>query len=214
MRRRLNTPWGEYELVSGEDELEAEDELLPAEEARTLLSSWSRDLENLLIFRKLVGGQDPRGGHPADNARVLRHLGREISDDRLRLVRRREVPVVFPAEAPSEAPEEVPELAAPDTVLRDLTIRLSIDPNEAEDDVFVLSSTDGSYRSEKSAKDDQTPGDAFLDLVYEDLDEALMYTLEHFTEPGAKPRIIFESKPFWEISGTPKKTPKGKKKKK
>jgi hypothetical protein len=84
-----------------------------------------------------------------------------------------------------------------------LVIRLDIDPSDASthDDRFVLRSTDGSYRNEKTVKDDQVPGDKYLDLHYTGLRKTKRYTLEVIASEYAQPQIIFEKIPYAELCG-------------
>ena len=82
-----------------------------------------------------------------------------------------------------------------------LRIRLAIDPQEAasQDDRFTLKATDGSYEKTLTVKDDYLQGDAFLDLVFDNLKVNCRYTLE--IDPGreGKPYTLFEDVPFMEL---------------
>jgi hypothetical protein len=82
-----------------------------------------------------------------------------------------------------------------------LIVRLEIDPEDpaAEDDRFVLESTDGSYKSEKTIKDDQVPGDEYLDLHYSGLQPAKNYTLKAHDGENSDPDIIFEDVSYEEL---------------
>ena len=76
----------------------------------------------------------------------------------------------------------------------ELRVRLDIDPGDASthDDRFVLTSSDGSYRQEKTVKDDQVPGDACLDLVFTELDRHTTYTLRVQHSAEDEPYVLFE----------------------
>lgn len=97
------------------------------------------------------------------------------------------------AEEPAPATERVPV---------DLYIRLAINPNDASthDDKFVVTGSDG-YRSEKTVRDDQVPGDNFVDLHYTGLYEDQSYTLEVIEAPGAAPQALFRDVPYPSLVG-------------
>ena len=82
-----------------------------------------------------------------------------------------------------------------------LHVRIPIDPSEAasHDDTFTLKSTDGSYQNQQTIKDDKVPGDAYIDLIFENLKVSLNYTLE--VNPGAQgsPYKVFENVPYQEL---------------
>jgi hypothetical protein len=84
-----------------------------------------------------------------------------------------------------------------------LVIRLDIDPNDSEghDNCFVLSSTDGSYRSEKTVKDDLVPGDDYIDLFFSGLKETKSYTLEVVPPDEEAAQVVFENVPYSELAG-------------
>ncbi len=85
--------------------------------------------------------------------------------------------------------------------LPELYLRLPIDPSDAasKDDKFKLTSTDGKYEKTLTVKDDQVPGDKYLDLVFRNLKMSQNYTLE--IDPGkeGKPYKIFENVPFKDL---------------
>lgn len=83
-----------------------------------------------------------------------------------------------------------------------LSLRLAIDPNEASsiDDTFTLSSTDGSYYTILTIKDDQVPGDAFVDLTYDGLDPSLNYTLVIDLGADNVSYALFEDVPYVELA--------------
>jgi hypothetical protein len=80
-------------------------------------------------------------------------------------------------------------------------VRMMIDPAEASsfDDTFTLKSSDGSYEKQLTVADDIVPGDAFVDLIFDNLKSNLNYTLE--VNPGAEGDAykVFEDVPFKEI---------------
>jgi hypothetical protein len=82
-----------------------------------------------------------------------------------------------------------------------LHVRIPIDPAEAasQDDTFTLKSTDGKYQVQQTIKDDKVPGDAYVDLIFENLKASLKYTLE--VNPGAQgsPYKIFEDVPYQDL---------------
>ncbi|MFQ5498514.1 MAG: hypothetical protein ACE5FH_02475 [Candidatus Zixiibacteriota bacterium] len=82
-----------------------------------------------------------------------------------------------------------------------LHVRFAIDPSEvsSHDDKFRLHSDDGSYDKTLTIKDDQVPGDEYLDLIFDNLKEAASYTLE--VDPGAQgsPYKVFEKEPFQDL---------------
>lgn len=96
--------------------------------------------------------------------------------------------------APSaEKPEE-----KKDKILKPVWLRFGVDPAHADviDDTFTITSSDGSYTKTKKVSDDKIPGDAYLDLEYEDLDISLDYSLK--VDPGAKgaPYYLFKDVPY------------------
>jgi hypothetical protein len=86
-------------------------------------------------------------------------------------------------------------------ILPILHIRLAIDPSEAssKDDKFKLYSDDGTFEKIMTVKDDKVDGDAFVDLVFENLKVSKKYTLE--VDPGAEgePYKLFENIPYTEL---------------
>jgi len=82
-----------------------------------------------------------------------------------------------------------------------LHIRLPIDPEEAasKDDRFTLTSADGTYEKVLTVRDDAVEGDAFVDLVFDNLRQSAAYTLE--VDPGAEgtPYALFEEVPYGEL---------------
>jgi uncharacterized Zn-binding protein involved in type VI secretion len=76
-----------------------------------------------------------------------------------------------------------------------LRIQLDIDPNVASnhEDRFLLSSSDGSVNIGKGVADDVVQGDNSLDLLFENLDEALSYSLKVTTKD--KEYFVFKDVP-------------------
>lgn len=93
------------------------------------------------------------------------------------------------------------ELSALVHPVPELYLRLPINPNDAasKDDKFKLTSTDGKYEKVLTIKDDQVPGDEYIDLVFNNLKMNQSYTLE--IDPGkeGKPYKIFENVPFSDL---------------
>jgi hypothetical protein len=83
-----------------------------------------------------------------------------------------------------------------------ISLRLNINPTEeqSQDDVYILFSTDAAqtYRQEKTVKDDQIPGDEYLDLRFTGLRSNLSYTLEINSGKEGK-SYMFENRPFKEL---------------
>ena len=77
----------------------------------------------------------------------------------------------------------------------EIILRLEIDPAEAEhaNDWFSLRSTDGSYEQHHKIKDDMTPGDKFVDLLFTGVDAALSYSMEVDSRPNGKKHFLFEN---------------------
>lgn len=88
-------------------------------------------------------------------------------------------------------------------------VRIHIDPDDAHslDDKFTLTGFDsaGSPVDEQvqTVKDDQVPGDSFVDLIYVPIEPNLRYSLE--VDPGkeGRPYLLFERIPGEEL-GIPK----------
>jgi hypothetical protein len=76
-----------------------------------------------------------------------------------------------------------------------VVINLAIDPEDAEnhDDLFVLESTDKSYRQSKTVKDDTVEGNDTLDLEYMEVNSEVTYNLfvDHGDHGGKQ--IYFEN---------------------
>src|SRR5437660_11413568 len=89
-------------------------------------------------------------------------------------------------------------------------IRLDIGPADAahEEDWFSLRSTDGTYQQHRKVKDDHTPGDKFVDLLFEGLDPTLSYSLEIDDRRSKQKHFLFENVPYAELAGLrPKDSP-------
>jgi hypothetical protein len=86
---------------------------------------------------------------------------------------------------------ETPE----DVTISTVVINLAIDPEDAEnhDDLFVLESTDKSYRQSKTVKDDTVEGNDTLDLEYMEVNSEVTYNLfvDHGDHGGKQ--IYFEN---------------------
>lgn len=82
-----------------------------------------------------------------------------------------------------------------------LHVRIPIDPNDAasKDDKFKLTSTDGQYEKILTVKDDKVDGDAFVDLVFDNLKVNLNYTLEINPGKEGKPYNVFEDEPLEDV---------------
>lgn len=81
---------------------------------------------------------------------------------------------------PIRAAASPPAAAKPkDPIRKELRFDLALDPSTPglEDDVFVLSSGDGTYNMSKSVKDDKVPGDKKLTLVFPGVSDGKTYTL-------------------------------------
>lgn len=91
---------------------------------------------------------------------------------------RSDKPVLYTLQ-PTDFPDG--KLPTPGVELKDLIIRLAIPPASGQEgeDQFILTSTDGSYSTSKTLKDDLILGDDYLDLRYVDLDTSKSYTLKH-----------------------------------
>ncbi|NLD94915.1 MAG: hypothetical protein GX639_19850 [Fibrobacter sp.] len=83
-----------------------------------------------------------------------------------------------------------------------LKIKLDINPNapEARDDLYTLYSTDNlhSYKKTLSVIDDADKGNNTLELLYEDLDTSLKYTLEVDLGGSGELKKLFKNRPFGE----------------
>lgn len=72
--------------------------------------------------------------------------------------------------------------------LKDATIRLAINPSDKlfSQTQFILKSTDGSITITKTVKDDQVPGDNFVDLEFTGLDTGKNYSLTQTDTDGGE----------------------------
>ncbi len=83
-------------------------------------------------------------------------------------------------------------------------MRFNVDPNESgsEDDQFILTSTDSRQKIKqiKTIKDDLTQGDDTVEILFDNLDRSLSYSLQ--VDPGAEgePYFIFKNRPYAELS--------------
>jgi hypothetical protein len=78
--------------------------------------------------------------------------------------------------------------------------RLHMDPARvaALKEEFRLFSTDGSYSRTEAT--DRIPGNAYMDLMFDDAPTELSYSLE-ISGPGRKPYLVFEAVPFAKLKG-------------
>jgi hypothetical protein len=85
--------------------------------------------------------------------------------------------------------------------LGQVCVRLDIDPNNAKsmDDKFRLFSTDNSFEQIKTIRDDVTPGDKYVDLIFTNVPRALRFSLE--IDPGKEgtPFLLLEDAPYSEL---------------
>jgi hypothetical protein len=83
----------------------------------------------------------------------------------------------------------------------DLYLRLPIDPEDAKEleDRFTLESADGSYRQERSVKDDLIEGDGALDLLFTDLPRSGRYSLSVDPGGGRQPYCLIEGVTYEEL---------------
>lgn len=84
---------------------------------------------------------------------------------------------------------------------REVVLRLDIDPADKDhhDDKFRLFSADGSYDQLRTVKNDVTPDDGFLDLLFAGLTPKTTYTLEVDPGGGAELETAFENVPFEDL---------------
>ena len=89
-----------------------------------------------------------------------------------------------------------------------LLIRVNVDPDDAKEseDWFNLRSTDGKWEQHKRIKDDMTPGDKFVDLLFTGLDPELSYSLEIDPRPHGEKHFLFENRPFAELAKVSEKS--------
>ncbi len=199
MRTRLLGALGSYELVEQDDpDSDPLHAVSDPDEIHRILSGLAQDPANWGILQRLgqeVGGGGSFGEDP------LRPILRAVHFGQIRLTRVVEEvrSIVLPEEESKKKPPPEPT----EKQIRKLCIRFNLDPNEASTykDRFVLRSTDGSYRSEKTMKGDKTPGDAYVDLVYTGLDEEKRFTLEIYESEGARSKIVFQDRPFADLAG-------------
>jgi len=79
-------------------------------------------------------------------------------------------------------------------IRRSLWMHLHIDPQDAaaQDDRFILRSSDKSYESVLTVKDNREPGDAGLTLEFTNLQSGLIYSLIHDTGAEGEVRTILD----------------------
>ncbi|MBN1760997.1 MAG: hypothetical protein JW863_21900 [Chitinispirillaceae bacterium] len=83
-------------------------------------------------------------------------------------------------------------------------MRFDVDPNEknSSDEQFILTSTDAAQtiKQIKTIKDDLTQGDDTVEILFDNLDRSLSYSLQ--VDPGAEGELyyIFENRPYNELS--------------
>lgn len=85
-----------------------------------------------------------------------------------------------------------------------LYVRLDINPSDAvsQDDKITLYSTDSleSYKKTVTVKDDYVSGDDYVDLLFEDLNKELKYTLEVNPGEEGEPYTVFKNVSFIKLS--------------
>ena len=73
-----------------------------------------------------------------------------------------------------------------------LWVRIDISPAQAGKDKFILTSSDGSFTASKTAADDKVPNDESIDLLFDEVDSSLKYTLKVTSEDGSS-TTVFEN---------------------
>jgi hypothetical protein len=95
-------------------------------------------------------------------------------------------------------------LEMPQAESKSLFIRLNIAPEaeESRDDIFRLYSTDDAKTYDKTltVKDDKKPGDKYLDLEFEEIDDTLSYTLEVDSGAESEKYLVIENTPFKKLT--------------
>ena len=79
-----------------------------------------------------------------------------------------------------------------------LWVRIDMSPEQAGKDKFTLTSADGSFRVTKTASDDKIPNDESIDLLFDEVDTSLSYTLKVTAEDGSS-TTLFEDVPYSEL---------------
>ena len=99
------------------------------------------------------------------------------------------------------APPDADGDASEEEETGELRVRLEIDPSDAKsrDDRFTLFSSDSSVKITKTVKDDQQPGDAFVDLVFDGLPKHLDYSLEIDLGDEGGRSLAFEKVPYAQL---------------
>lgn len=195
-----------YELVRLLDPKSPERALVfpCTETAMGFLAPWMEDPFGRALLREWAAGEPfVATASRLSDPEALVLLSRRLVDGTLKVVARPRPYFAFPpaGEAPRE-PDPAPRRAAPEEEV-DFWVRLDVNPNDASsfDDLFVLTSTDGSYRAQKTVKDDQMPGDESVDLHFTGLKRSKSYTLKAHPSPGAAPVTLFEGVAYDSLAG-------------
>jgi hypothetical protein len=99
-----------------------------------------------------------------------------------------------------ERPADPLPPSAPAT--RDLRLRLNIDPADARhrhDRFTLIGRGAGGYRRTLSLKDDQRPGDEYVDLIFPDLSAGMRYSLQMTFGDSKAPQLLFSDVPFEQL---------------
>jgi hypothetical protein len=85
------------------------------------------------------------------------------------------------------------------------SVRLNIDPNDpkSQNNTFTLFSTDDAktYSKDQTVKDDQVPGDDYIDLKFTGLDTSLSYSLEINPGEDAGSYFLFKDVAYEDLNG-------------
>lgn len=190
MSTRLLGPLGAFDLAPSDDpESDPLQIVADLDEVSRILSHLAQDTANWGLLQRLAREE---GASEEDPLRSILHA---VRNGRLRLTR------VAEETRSTVVPEEEkkgPPGPAKEKRLRTLCLRFDLDPNDAAsyDESFVLRSTDGSYRSEKTLKNDKRPGDGYVDLIYSGLDEDKNFTLEIYESADTPSKVVFRDCPF------------------
>jgi len=199
----------EFELVESDSFLAFED----PESALELLETVAGDPLNMLVAHGIWEEElGPVARSPWERRRNLRHLASLVAQGRIQILRRAPEPPEPVAEPEEAAPTPQSPAKTKDRRPRNLYVRLDIDPKDVatHDDKIILTGSDG-YRCEKTVKDDQVPGDDYVDLLFTGLYEGERYTLQVLETPDGSPYSIFQDVPYEELAEvSPDPTPEDK----
>jgi len=173
--------------------------LLPTEEAIRILEREARDPLGRTFLRTIAfQGTSLSSGWDLRDHEILMRLIQALRDGLVRVIQRSGSVPPIPNPKADSGPSPIP--VHRECRQGELIVRLDLNPRDVAhvEDRFLLLSSDGSYRCEKTPADDQDPSNDFLDLRYTGLNPDLSYSLRIRNSHASY--FAFQDRPYAELS--------------